>query len=76
MWYKFAFAVPFEVNVMLNLSNSQFYSSVTVPEVFGKVNSTLFPSRFYRGELTGKDNFAMTNDSLFRFEWSHNGLLR
>ena len=63
--------LPFDVNVMLNLSIGQFYSSVTVPEVFGKVNSAQFPSLFSRG-----DKFALTNVFLFRVEWSHIGLLR
>ena len=68
--------LPFDVNVMLNLSIGQVYPSVTVPEVFGKVNSAQFPSLFYRGELTSKEKFAVTNDFLFRVERSHNGLLR
>ena len=68
--------LPFAVNVMVNLSIGQVYPSVTVPEVFGKVNSAQFPSLFYRGELTSKEKFAVTNDFLFRVERSHNGLLR
>ena len=68
--------LPFDVNVMVNLSIGQVYPSVTVPEVFGKVNSAQFPSLFYRGELTGKEKFAVTNDFLFRVLRSHNGLLR
>ena len=73
-WHKFAFGV--DANVMVNLSIGQVYPSVTVPEVFGKVNSAQFLSLFSRGELTSKDKFAVTNDFLFRVEWGHNGLLR